>query len=49
MQDAREGFRKVTHSAATGMQTFYDSLLDHAQNMAVLPDDYTLLEQFLAL
>ena len=30
------------------MQTFYDSLLDHAQNMAVLPDDYTILEQFLA-
>ena len=48
MQDTREGFRKVTYSVATGIQTFYDSLLDHAQNMAILPDDYTILEQFLA-
>ena len=48
MQDAREGFRRVSYSTATGIQTFYDSLLDHAQNMSVLPDDYTILEQFLA-
>jgi len=48
MQDAREGFRQVSYSAATGIQTFYDSLLDHAQNMSVLPDNYTILEQFLA-
>ena len=48
MQDAREGFRQVSYSTATGIQTFYNSLLDHAQNMSVLPDDYTILEQFLA-
>jgi len=47
MQDAREGFRKVTYSAANGIQSFYDTLLEHAQNMSVYPDDYSILELFL--
>ena len=47
MQDAREGFKKATYSPTAGVQSFYDSLLDHAQNMAIYPDDYSILEQFL--
>src|SRR6266704_680640 len=47
MQDAREGFRKVTYSPTAGIQSFYNTLLDHAQNMSVYPDDYSILEQFL--
>ena len=47
MQDAREGFREVTYSAANGIQSFYDTLLEHAQNMSVYPDDYSILELFL--
>ena len=48
MQDAREGFRKVRYSTALGVQGYYDSLLGHAQNMAVYPDAYTMLEEFMA-
>ena len=47
MQHAREGFKKATYSPTVGVQSFYDSLLDHAQNMAIYPDDYSILEQFL--
>ena len=47
MQDAREGFRRVTYSPTAGIQSFYDALLDHTQNMSVYPDDYSILEQFL--
>ncbi len=47
MQDAREGFRRVRYSATTGVQSFYDALLDHAHNMSVYPDNYSILEQFL--
>ena len=47
MQDAREGFRKAKYSPATGVQGFYDTLIDHAQSMAVYPDDYSILEAFL--
>jgi hypothetical protein len=48
MQDAREGFRKVRYTTALGVQGFYDALLEHAQNMAVYPDNYTILEEFMA-
>src|SRR5277367_1031736 len=47
MQDAREGFRKAKYSPATGVQGFYDTLMDHAQSMAVYPDEYSILEAFL--
>ena len=47
MQDAREGFRNTKYTPALGVQGFYDTLLDHAQNMAVYPDGYTILEEFL--
>jgi hypothetical protein len=48
MQDAREGFRKVRYTTTLGIQGFYDALLEHAQNMAVYPDNYTILEEFMA-
>jgi hypothetical protein len=48
MQDARENFRKVRYTTALGVQGFYDALLEHAQNMAVYPDSYTILEEFMA-
>ena len=47
MQDAREGFQRVQYSATTGVQSFYNTLLDHAHNMSVYPDNYSILEQFL--
>ena len=47
MQDAREGFHKVRYMTALGIQGFYDALLEHAQNMAVYPDNYTILEEFM--
>src|SRR5271155_2486435 len=47
MQDAREGFRKAKYSPSTGVQGFYDTLMDHAQSMAVYPDEYSILEAFL--
>jgi hypothetical protein len=30
------------------VQGYYDALLEHAQNMAVYPDEYTILEEFMA-
>ena len=47
MQDAREGFWKVQYLATTSVQSFYDVLLDHAHNMSVYPDNYSICEQFL--
>jgi len=47
MQDTREGFRNTKYTPTLGVQGFYDTLLDHAQNMAVYPDGYTILEEFL--
>jgi hypothetical protein len=48
MQDARENFRKVKYTPTLGVQGFYDALLEHAQDMAVYPDSYTILEEFMA-
>jgi len=48
MQDARESFRKVKYTTTLGVQGFYDALLEHAQDMAVYPDSYTILEEFMA-
>jgi hypothetical protein len=48
MQDARENFRKVRYTATLGVQGFYDALLEHAQNMAIYPDSYTIMEEFMS-
>lgn len=48
MQDVRENFRKVKYTSASGVQGFYNALLKHVQDMAVYPDSYTILEEFIA-
>ncbi|KAF5386981.1 hypothetical protein D9615_002107 [Tricholomella constricta] len=47
MQDAREDFYDATYNESIGNQGFYDELMDHAQNMAVFPDEYTVRDTFL--
>ncbi|KAG6913592.1 hypothetical protein DXG01_005702 [Tephrocybe rancida] len=47
MKDAHEAFCKAAYIAEDGVQGYYDSLLNHAQNMAVYPDEYTIHEKFL--
>jgi len=47
MQDAREDFLHARYKAETGVQGFYDNIMDHAQNMAVHPDEYQIMEVFL--
>jgi hypothetical protein len=48
MQDARKDFKDATYSTATGIQGYYDILMDHAQNMVIYPDDYQVMEKFLS-
>ncbi|KAG6893556.1 hypothetical protein C0992_009527, partial [Termitomyces sp. T32_za158] len=47
MQEACEAFRTAVYDVRTGVQTFYDDLVGHAQNMAVYPDEFTIREMFL--
>ena len=47
MQNAREGFRNTRYTTEGGIQGYYDALLDHAHNMVIYPDDYTVLQTFL--
>ncbi|KAG6886651.1 hypothetical protein C0995_006148, partial [Termitomyces sp. Mi166 len=47
MQEAHEAFRTAVYDAQTGIQTFYDDLVGHAQNMAVYLDEFTIWETFL--
>ncbi|KAG6876702.1 hypothetical protein C0992_012089, partial [Termitomyces sp. T32_za158] len=47
MQEARKAFQTAAYDAQTGVQTFYDDLVGHAQNMAVYPDEFTIWETFL--
>ncbi|KAG6893671.1 hypothetical protein C0993_000549 [Termitomyces sp. T159_Od127] len=47
MQEAHEAFRMAVYDAQMGVQTFYDDLVGHAQNMAVYPDEFTIWETFL--
>ena len=47
MQDTREGFRSTKYTASIGIQGIYDTLMDYAHNMAVYPDEYTILDVFL--
>uniref|UniRef100_A0A8H8CD88 CCHC-type domain-containing protein n=1 Tax=Psilocybe cubensis TaxID=181762 RepID=A0A8H8CD88_PSICU len=48
MQDAREAFRTATFNPKKGVQAFYDTILEHAQNMYKYPDQYSILEVFLS-
>jgi len=47
MQDTRKAFFATCYGEEKGIQGFYDSLVDHAQNMAIYPDDYLIVETFL--
>ncbi|KAG6859691.1 hypothetical protein C0995_005648 [Termitomyces sp. Mi166 len=47
MQEACEAFRTAVYDAQTGIQTFYDELVGHAQNMAMYQDEFTIWETFL--
>jgi len=47
MQDMHKEFLSTTYNAATGIQGYYDILMDHAQNMVIFPDDYQVMERFL--
>jgi len=48
MQDVCKEFLSALHSTATGIQGYYDILMDHAQNMVIYPDDYQVMERFLS-
>ncbi|KAH9474193.1 hypothetical protein JR316_0013508 [Psilocybe cubensis] len=48
MQDAREAFRTAMFNPDKGVQAFYDTILEHAQNMYEYPDQYSILEVFLS-
>ncbi|KAG6859382.1 hypothetical protein C0993_003990, partial [Termitomyces sp. T159_Od127] len=37
----------AVYNARMGVQTFYDDLVGHAQNMAIYPDEFTIRETFL--
>ncbi|KAG6896895.1 hypothetical protein C0995_010958 [Termitomyces sp. Mi166 len=37
----------AVYDAQTGVQTFYEELIGHAQNMAIYPDEFTIWETFL--
>jgi hypothetical protein len=47
MQDARNAFSATRYTKEMGIQGFYDTLIDHAQNMAVYPDTYQIVVTFL--
>ena len=47
MQDAREEFQDASYNAATGIQGYYDTLMDHVQNMVIPPDAYQIMKRFL--
>ena len=47
MHEARESFWNVRYTTLSGVQEFYDELVQHGSNMAMYPDQHTLLEEFL--
>ena len=47
MQDVHAAFFTACYFEDKGIQGFYDALVDHAQNMAVYPDAYQIVETFL--
>ena len=47
MQDACKEFLNVTYNATMDIQGYYDILMDHTQNMVILPNEYQVMERFL--
>ena len=48
MHDARTAFFNMKYMPEKGIQGYYDNLIDHMQNMAMYPDGYTIMEQFIS-
>ncbi|KAG6896855.1 hypothetical protein C0995_010985, partial [Termitomyces sp. Mi166 len=47
MQETHKAFRTAVYDVQTGVQTFYDELVGHVQNMAMYLDEFTIQETFL--
>ncbi|KAG6874115.1 hypothetical protein C0992_008045 [Termitomyces sp. T32_za158] len=47
MQDAQEAFIATAYTDKLGVQGFYDTLIDHAQNMSIYPDNWVMIDTFL--
>ncbi|KAG6896336.1 hypothetical protein C0992_008924 [Termitomyces sp. T32_za158] len=47
MQDAWEAFIATSYTDKLGVQGFYDTLIDHAQNMSIYPDNWVMIDTFL--
>ena len=46
MQEVWDTYYTACYNPQYGMQEFYDTLMDHAQNMSVYPDSYNLMDTF---
>ncbi|KAG6894385.1 hypothetical protein C0992_006321 [Termitomyces sp. T32_za158] len=46
-RDAQEAFIATTYTDKLGVQGFYDTLIDHAQNMSIYPDNWVMIDTFL--
>ncbi|KAG6859909.1 hypothetical protein C0995_002059 [Termitomyces sp. Mi166 len=47
MQDAQDSLCNALHIIEKGVQSFYDTLLNHAHNMAMYLDEFTIWKHFL--
>ena len=47
MQEAQDAYAAAKYSSRLGIQGFYDTLIDHTQNMLVYPDAYNIMDTFL--
>ena len=47
MQEACDAFAMARYTPQYGVQGFYDTLIDQAQNMSVYPDAYSIMNTFL--
>jgi len=47
MQNAHQDFMHAKYTPETGIQGFYNTLMDYVQNMIVYPDDYQIMEKFI--
>ncbi|KAG6887000.1 hypothetical protein C0992_001225 [Termitomyces sp. T32_za158] len=47
MQDASKAFIMTAYNDKLGVQGFYDTLIDHAQNMSIYPDNWVMIDTFL--
>ncbi|KAG6895554.1 hypothetical protein C0992_000656 [Termitomyces sp. T32_za158] len=47
MQEAWEVFIATVYTNKLGVQGFYDTLIDHTQNMSIYPDNWVMIDTFL--